>query len=74
MLPLGSVISRHELSFHCYADDLQLYIKIASSPSIAMSRLTTCPEEIKAWMKYSFLQLNPKTGFIFNDHQVITFS
>lgn len=58
MLPLGRVISRHGLSFHCYADDTQLYIKTAPSPSTALSRLTTCIEEIKAWMSNNFLQLN----------------
>src|SRR4029434_9007803 len=56
--PLGRVISRHRMSFHCYADDTQLYIKTAPSPSAAMSCLTTCLEEIKAWMRNNFLQLN----------------
>ncbi|XP_078147037.1 uncharacterized protein LOC144542992 [Centroberyx gerrardi] len=58
MLPLGRVISRHGMSFHCYADDTQLYIKTAPSPSAAMSCLSTCLEEIKAWMSSNFLQLN----------------
>ena len=58
MLPLGGVVSRHGMSFHCYADDTQLYIKTAPNPSAAMSCLTSCLEEIKAWMSNNFLQLN----------------
>lgn len=58
MLPLGHVISRHGLSFHCYADDTQLYIKTVPNPSEAISHLTACLEEIKAWMNGNFLQLN----------------
>ena len=50
MLPLGQVISKHGLSFHCYADDTQLYIKTAPNPSTALSSLTSCLEEIKTWM------------------------
>lgn len=32
MLPLGHVISRHVMSFHCYADESELYIKTAPKP------------------------------------------
>ena len=58
MLPLGQVISKHGLSFHCYADDTQLYIKTAPNPSTALSSLTSCLEEIKTWMNNNSLQLN----------------
>jgi hypothetical protein len=58
MLPLGRVISRHGSSFHCYADDTQLYIKTNPTTSAALSTLSTCLEEIKVWMAANFLQLN----------------
>ena len=60
MLPPGSFISRHGLAFHCYADDTQLYLRTTpiSSAPLPTSTLTTCLEEIEAWMKLNFLQLN----------------
>uniref|UniRef100_A0A3P9L8G6 Reverse transcriptase domain-containing protein n=1 Tax=Oryzias latipes TaxID=8090 RepID=A0A3P9L8G6_ORYLA len=58
MLPLGRVISKHGLSFHCYADDTQIYIKTAPNSPAAPSHLTACLEEMKAWMNSNFLQLN----------------
>uniref|UniRef100_A0A3B3TCC0 Reverse transcriptase domain-containing protein n=1 Tax=Paramormyrops kingsleyae TaxID=1676925 RepID=A0A3B3TCC0_9TELE len=61
MLPLGNIISRHGLSFHCYADDIQLYLRttpITSTAPLSASTLTNCLEDIEVWMRLNFLKLN----------------
>lgn len=59
MLPLGSILRKHGIDFHCYADDTQLYLRLdPSSPTSSIITLTACLEETKAWMNNNFLQLN----------------
>ena len=60
MSPLGRIIRKHGIAFHCYADDTQLYLRLKPTPAIAQPLVTlnSCLEEVDAWMKANFLQLN----------------
>ncbi|XP_047668210.1 uncharacterized protein LOC125141028, partial [Tachysurus fulvidraco] len=58
MLLLGNIIRRHGISFHCYADDTQLYISSKPDEIATVSKLTQCLREIKDWMSCNFLLLN----------------
>lgn len=65
MLPLGSVIARHNLAFHCYADDVQIYLPVMPTTSDALEALIDCVADIKQWLGENFLHLNEdKTEYI----------
>ena len=66
--PIHHIITKYGLSYHIYADDIQLYISFdprdSSSITDALARLAACINEIKVWMTRNMLCLNDeKTEF-----------
>ncbi len=58
MLPLGAIFRKHKVSFHCYADDTQIYLPVRESNPDSIKVLVACLQEVKAWMAANFLMLN----------------
>ncbi len=58
MLPLGNIIRKYGIDFHCYADDTQLYISRRPDETSKLSKLTECVKNIKDWITNNFLLLN----------------
>ncbi len=58
MASLGSVIQKHGFSYHCYADDTQLYLSFHPDDLTIAARISVCLADISCWMK-DHLQLNP---------------
>ncbi len=58
MLPLGNIIRKYRIIFHCYADDTQLYISTRPDETSKLAKLTECVKNIKDWITNNFLLLN----------------
>ncbi|KAI2647171.1 RNA-directed DNA polymerase from mobile element jockey [Labeo rohita] len=58
MLPLGNIIRKHRISFHCYANDTQLNISTRPDETSKLSKLTECVKNVKDWMTNNFLLSN----------------
>ena len=57
--PLGNIIKKHNLNYHMYADDTQLYLAIEpSNVTDIVFSLEKCIEDVKCWMLMNKLQLN----------------
>ncbi len=48
MFPLGNIIRKYGISFHCYADDTEQYISPRPDETSKLSKLTECVKNIKA--------------------------
>jgi Reverse transcriptase (RNA-dependent DNA polymerase) len=64
--PLSDVISAHQLSYHMFADDIQIFLSFPpDSLSLSLHSLTTCINDIRRWLSSHCLSLNvDKTDFI----------
>lgn len=60
MLPLGQIIRKHGLDFHCYADDTQIYLSTSPTTLLPPPAIVNCIQEIKTWLTTNLLQLNSK--------------
>ncbi len=55
---LGTIIQAHSFSYHCYANDRQLYLSFQPDDPMVAARISGCLADISAWMKEHHLQLN----------------
>ena len=64
--PVGEICKNHNIAYHLYADDSQLFLAFdPSDKQDAIQRLEACIQEIREWMKKNCLKLNDtKTEFL----------
>ncbi len=58
---IKSILQRHSVKYHCYADDIQLYVSFPPSQSQALCsihNLESCVEDICSWLSLYSLKLN----------------
>ena len=59
MLPIGSIMRHHDIDFHIYADDTQLYVSFdLSNPNVALDRMNLCISDLRIWMIRNKLMIN----------------
>ena len=58
MLPLASIFEKYNISFHCFADDIQIYLPLNQKTKTSLIPLLDCINEVKSWMDSNFLKLN----------------
>ena len=65
-IPLGAILRKHNMQFHLYADDTELYCASEiDSCADTMKSIESCISDIRSWMISSKLKINDdKTEFL----------
>ena len=60
--PVGDIVRQHNLQYHGYADDSQLYIVIKPTKEWGQisSKVRACVADVAGWMNDNMLKLNQK--------------
>ena len=60
--PLGDIFRRHNLQYHMYDDECQIYVLFrpgeTASHQAAVDRMERCISDVRTWMRLNFLKLN----------------
>ena len=58
--PVGDIVKKHNLRYHYYADDTQIYLSIKPNENWASERsaIETCVADVGGWMNRNILKLN----------------
>ncbi len=73
MSHLGDIIRKHRVSFHCYANDTQLYISSRPDEAHQIEKLMECIVDVKKWMTSNLLLVNSeKTDVLIIGHKPLT--
>ena len=59
LLPLGAILRHHNIGYHIYADDTQLYISFkCKDPLESLTKLNMCISDIRVWMIKNKFKIN----------------
>ena len=73
LLPPGAILRHHNIGYHIYTDDTQLYISLkCKDPLESLTKLNMCISDIRVWMTKNKLKINnSKIEFIISQSPLL---